>query len=363
MKKYVDKEALKTGVKTFGVGLVVGGAAHGVQEGVNAIVDSVADDGWTPSNETTELLSTDGKQSITVPENLNDSGKDLLKQMMEDGSLSKEELGVLESKGWTVSSEATGSVQEVFLSEEFDDVTRDFWYDNKTPRVYDYTELKTHWTKGGDNFTIAPMLEKLATSSNGESLKISTDNVKAFLVPNGGDSGQALAIDINPDGTLDLTDELKEEMFSTHNGKNIFHGKYLEIAEVVDSNDGVTHIRPVSTVVGKGDMGDVLMSVLDENGESIHLTPPSVAPDDVVPFYVPFTTLFNKYKHMGALKKDEERSDASETPENPDAPLDSSVIVVADEDEKKQGEKRSKTKNGETYGGNFGETIVYFMVE
>lgn len=342
--KEINKEALKTGGKAVFLTAGIGAAAHYAQDVVEAVKDVVSptDPEWIPSEKTTEIFSDDGKQSIVVPDNLNDAGNDLLKKMMEDGSLSSEELQSLESAGWNVSKELTGDIQTLQLSEELDDVTRDFWYDNGTKKI-DYTELMTHWAKGEEgNFTISAMLDKVATSSHGESIKISTENVKAFLVPNG-DSGKALAIDINPDGTLNLTDALREEMFSKENGGWVFHGKHLEIAEVVDSNDGVTHIRPVSTVVGEGDMGDVAIGSIDDRGEAITLVPPAIEAEHIVPEYVSFATMFNKYKNLGAIKKDE-HSDDTKTTKTPEGPIDPSVVVVADEKEKTQRETMQKER-------------------
>lgn len=196
--------------------------------------------------------------------------------MEKDGSLSPEALARLREQGLQVTDVSYaadmpetktvhGSLHEFMEANrsQTEHVTRVGWSDNDTVRP-DQNELKIWWG-GKDNNGIRPgggyqfdISQMTAGGSSHDGLHenwkelAKNGELKMFISPSTGEQAHPFAVNISPDGKIDIPkDHPAAKFFSVHDGQARFDGKYAEVAQVVGENDkGATEIRPLATEVG-----------------------------------------------------------------------------------------------------------------
>lgn len=150
-------------------------------------------------------------------------------------------------------------------------VARDLWYDNDTPKpVFDQNELGMSWggegssgvTQNGDfSFTVAGM--QADGSFHGDqnadwAQQAQEGNLKLAVSASKDTQAHAFMLDIKPNGEVIIPkDSPAAALFSNENGHAVFHGAYAETVQVTGHENGVTHIRPLATVVGENNPGKI----------------------------------------------------------------------------------------------------------
>lgn len=178
-------------------------------------------------------------------------------------------------------------------------VHRDLWYDNDTPKpVFDKNELKLHWGGGHNSginqhgqyvFNVKHMAPKgsFHDSFNVDAQdKIKNHGLKMLLSLTRGTQTHPFEVDIDADGNaiIDPNSEVGKLFFSTENGHAVFHGRYAEVAEMMDTKDGVDNVRLLATYEGPGreTIPDIIDTTCTE--KVIDLDLPL---DDEPPYFIP----------------------------------------------------------------------------
>lgn len=134
------------------------------------------------------------------------------------------------------------------------------WYDNNTSRP-DRNELGLRYVSSGNDGPIVVNISNLTGSgsrADGLSLNwrraLADGRLKLFLSASADTKSQAIALPINSNGTVNISDNpAASQLFTIENGRPVFQGRFMQLAEVVDGRDGsTTVIRPLSTVSGAG---------------------------------------------------------------------------------------------------------------
>lgn len=196
-----------------------------------------------------------------------------------DGTLTQESLNQLHGSGVTVENLShtvnlaptqethQGTLHEFMQQHQGDTtkVSRDYWYDNNTPK-FDKNELGIWWgghdnngiTANGDyQFNIAHMTAGGSTH-DGHSVAwqeaARQGHLKMAISASENTQKNVFMLDVNPDGTVTIPkDSPAAQFFSEHGGQASFDGKYAEIVQTSNPDaSGVTHIRPLATEVGSG---------------------------------------------------------------------------------------------------------------
>lgn len=178
-------------------------------------------------------------------------------------------------------------------------VHRDLWYDNDTPKpVFDKNELKLHWG-GGQNsgidangnyvFNVKHMAPggSFHDSFNVNAQdKIKNHGLKMLLSLTRGTQTHPFEVDIDANGNaiIDPDSEVGKLFFSTKDGHAVFRGRYAEVAEMMDSKDGVDNVRLLATYEGPG--RETIPDVIDttQTEKVIDLDLPL---DDEPPYFIP----------------------------------------------------------------------------
>ncbi len=157
-------------------------------------------------------------------------------------------------------------------------VTRDLWYGNDTS-AYDQNELRVYRggsesapgiIDGGYQYTVAGMTED-GSYQNGESVSWSqaAANGNLFVAVSGtfDSQGNPFMIPIGPDGAVNIpADSPAGQFFANENNSVAFNGAYMEIVQTTGADaEGVTHIRPLATLVGDGSVETVNDTVVTES--------------------------------------------------------------------------------------------------
>lgn len=142
-------------------------------------------------------------------------------------------------------------------------VTRDLWYGNDTPTVYDQNELRMHWggqgglIDGGYQLSVAGMTAG-GSYQGGESVDwnqaASNKNLFMSISATVDTQTQTFMVPIGPDGAVNISaDSPAGHFFANENGHAQFTGAYAEVVQStgVDA-EGAVHVRPLATLVGEG---------------------------------------------------------------------------------------------------------------
>lgn len=196
-----------------------------------------------------------------------------------DGTLAPESIDMLQSE-YNIGAEShidQITTQEVashtpgehvaLHGEDMQQVSRNMWYDNNTPKpVFDLNELKLWW--GGENnvgldangnyiFTVEHLnssgsfhesfsvdaQEKIANGGLKMIFSLSEDTQNyVYQVP----------IDINGHAIIDPNSEIGKIFFKEVNGQVVFLGKFAEVAESLGEQKGVESVNLLATHVGDG---------------------------------------------------------------------------------------------------------------
>lgn len=199
-----------------------------------------------------------------------------------NGTFDQASLDKLEDAGMVVEDKSfnetvvTETTQEVTADQyiqnhmaETTAVTRDFWYANNTPNVFDQNELRVYRggsdaapgiIEGGYQYTVAGMSPS-GSYQGGESVdwNQAAANGNLFVAVSGtyDTQGNPFMIPIGPDGAVNIpADSPAGQFFANENNSVAFNGAYMEIVQVAGvDEEGVTHIRPLATVVGDASAG------------------------------------------------------------------------------------------------------------
>ncbi len=171
---------------------------------------------------------------------------------------------VLESK--TVSSEDIITGKGGRISNLFERVYRNIWYDNDTPRRFDLNELRLWWggrgntglTQNGDYiFDISQMtkggsfhgslranvIEELKSGRLKLNLSMSRETQQYVASIPFNERGQAIIPKDSP---------LAKMFFENVDGRAVFRGRFAEVAQVVNEKNGHDVVRILATYEGKG---------------------------------------------------------------------------------------------------------------
>lgn len=198
----------------------------------------------------------------------------------EDGSLPKESRQLLRSNGMEIDNltkvfdkTRLMSVDD-YLGSKHDTtthVTRELWYDNNTPKpVFDENELGMSWggdgntgiTANGDySFDISGMQGdgSYHGSESANWSKEAGDGALKLAVSASKDSqAHVFMLDIDANGQVIIPKGSPAgALFTNENGHAVFKGAYAETVQVTGTENGVTSIRPLATVVGENNPGDI----------------------------------------------------------------------------------------------------------
>jgi hypothetical protein len=230
-----------------------------------------------------------------------------------DGSLTNESLQHLQQAGFNVAHEAgtishdvvhqvTGESAADFVKNHADattHVSRDFWYDNNTPSIYDKNELglwdPQHQADGSISIHINMTEHGSQHGANAAHWQqlAREGNLKVALSMSKGTQTDVFMFNIDEKGNAIIpADHPMAGMFSEKNGEFKFNGQYTEVVQVhgTDQN-GVTHIRPMATDIGRHinsftdtittkEIGKTNIYTISHTG-----TPPDVLVPPTVPIY------------------------------------------------------------------------------
>ncbi len=176
-----------------------------------------------------------------------------------DGTLSPQAIEALNSNGFHLSTmhdvvNHSVTTPETVSAEQFHaahqnlatHVTRDFWHDNGTPRVFEGRELQLDLKYDSNGDIIFDASRMHLSEEQLRHLQMAVSDTRA-------DQHQPFMFKFDSNGHAPVDKELQGMFHKGPNGQPVFDGKYAEASEVagVDQN-GVTHIRPFATVVGEG---------------------------------------------------------------------------------------------------------------
>ncbi len=228
---------------------------------------------------------------------VNPNGTTIADHVTVDASHSQAMADALKADGITVDnltttshSVAYGNIHSYLNSHSnaTTEVHRGLWYEGNTPKpVFDNNELRMWWggeantgiTSSGDySFNIAHMQSNGSFQGN-ESVDwhnaVNGGTLKLAVSATGDTQSHVFMIDVQPNGEMIIPhDSPAAALFSTENGHAVFHGMYAETVQVtgVDGH-GVTQIRPLATVVGDNNPGDIPIPT-DVPHPEFKLTPP-----------------------------------------------------------------------------------------
>jgi hypothetical protein len=160
-------------------------------------------------------------------------------------------------------------------------VTRDFWYDNNTPGVFEGNELGLDYG-GVDNSGVAPDGHYQYVTAMYQGDSIHGDQVAQLQqLESAGQLKLAISasvdtqatpfmedghVVIQPDGSAQIVADIDPNspagsLYSVENGHLVYHGAYAEVVQVdgTDQN-GVVHVKPLATEVGHKDATNVTHS-------------------------------------------------------------------------------------------------------
>ncbi len=161
-------------------------------------------------------------------------------------------------------------------------VTRDLWYGNDTPGVYDQNELRVYRggsadapgiIEGGYQYTVAGMTADGSYWGN-ESVdwNQAAANGNLFVAVSGtfDTQGNPFMIPIGPNGEVNIpADSPAGQFFANENNSVAFNGAYMEIVQATGQDaEGVVHIRPLATLVGSADVASITDTITTE--EVVH---------------------------------------------------------------------------------------------
>lgn len=149
-------------------------------------------------------------------------------------------------------------------SKDFTTVSRELWYDNNTPNVYDKNELGLWW--GGENgtgvdaqgnyvFSVADMSPDGSfhdgLSANAQSL-IHEGKMAMALSVTDGTQQHVIMVHINEQGQAIINKDsfAGKTLFANQGGQAHYVGAYAEAVQLGDTHNGVQSMRMLATVVG-----------------------------------------------------------------------------------------------------------------
>jgi hypothetical protein len=299
-----------------------------------------------------------------------------------DGSVSAETMKAFEDAGMlhaghdvrnTIEYQETVVTPEELVKQKYEGLTkvaRDLWYDNDTEGpIFDKNELGTWW--GGENntgidsdgnfvFNISHMTEDGSYhggfSADAQEL-VKKGGVKMLFSMTRGtqDTVFEVPIDVNGNAVVDPDSEIGKMFFSVEDGKAVFQGRFAEVAQMMGSEDGVEHVRILSTVEGNGIDG---VNIVEEvGGEEISdKFVPDQSPRDIPWEYPPAIPLVGRFPLEPM--KDKEKKKPEDPKPKPVDPTPEPVPVNPEEDEEEQGGEDEPTPEDNPYKP-VGETIFY----
>jgi hypothetical protein len=198
----------------------------------------------------------------------------------DDGSLPKDSRQMLRSHGIVLDniSKTVEKTEYVdindFIGSQHDTtthVTRELWYDNDTPKpVFDQNELGMSWGgdsnkgitgKGDFTFSVAGM-QADGSYHEGESTnwakQAESGDLKLAVSASKDTQAHVFMLDIKPNGEVIIPkDGPAGALFENQNGQAVFKGAYAETVQITGEQGGTTTIRPLATVVGENNPGQV----------------------------------------------------------------------------------------------------------
>jgi len=274
-----------------------------------------------------QVISDNIKLDFDSNGNLDD---DSISRLGEDGVLGNTTHQIVDSTK-EVTNDARGWIEN--HKSETIKVQRDLWFGNDTPNYTDpetgktlgsdLNELRTHWgglngsgvNENGDAILNISKMTADGSFQNGLSVDaqeaIQKGTLTAIIYLDESTQGDGIPVPIGPDGNIifDHNNPIMQQLFSQdENGQMQFHGKFLEIAERMGTDEnGVEHIRPLGTLVGEGldEIKDVVSS-----HEDIPTTNLDIPVDTEPPYFIPLSSRrpLEKLKE----KKDEEVIDTND---------------------------------------------------
>ncbi|MDR2336507.1 MAG: hypothetical protein LBE03_00160, partial [Candidatus Nomurabacteria bacterium] len=223
------------------------------------------------------------------------------------------------------------------------DVTRAFHFDNDSPGIYDYSELR-FYADGVDasgNLSFSVGLDGVQPSHGGIAIDLHQEaaagRLFAQIIPSGDHQGQAILAEIGANGKLNVSPDGPLAQFFSPDGKTL-NAKFLEVVQVredVTKNvvDGITQltttdggavdVAPIATWVGKNSL-ETITSVAEVPQppiptEIFHTS--IVAPDliEQIPTYITETDMppIIPIVPRRSLRSAERRTPPRTTPETP----------------------------------------------
>lgn len=153
-------------------------------------------------------------------------------------------------------------------------ITRDFWYGNDTPGVYDHNEVRLHFggsaeapgiVEGGYQYSVAGMSPEGSWQGSAQvdwNQAADKGTLFAAISPTFDTQTDPIMVPINSDGSLFIAADSPAGKFFSGENSATFNGAYMEIVETasVDS-DGTVHVRPLATLVGNANIQEVTDTV------------------------------------------------------------------------------------------------------
>jgi hypothetical protein len=186
---------------------------------------------------------------------------------------------------------------------DFTHVSRELWYDNNTPNVFDQNELRLWW--GGENNTgftadgdYVFNIEQMAAngsfhnefSADAQRL-INEGKLSIAISMDRGTQSHVVMIPIDKHGNavIDGKSWMAHSLFEKQNGQAHFRGAYAEVVQHMGTHDGKESVRMLATVVGDNDpreITDSVSKVIQERHQ--HVTTEIYAPTDgEIPVEIP----------------------------------------------------------------------------
>jgi hypothetical protein len=176
-----------------------------------------------------------------------------------DGSLSPIATEALNSNGFHLASthdviSHPVSTPETVSAEQFHQahqdlathVTRDFWYDHGTPRVFEREELQLDLNYDADGNIVFDVSRMHLSPEQLQHMQMAVSETSKL-------QHEPFMLKFNDHGQAPVDKDLQGMFHKGPDGTPVFDGKYAEASEVAGTDaNGVTHIRPLATVVGEG---------------------------------------------------------------------------------------------------------------
>lgn len=166
-------------------------------------------------------------------------------------------------------------------------ITRDFWYDEDTPKVFEKNELKLWWGgvdgNGIDEHGNFVYNIKHMSPDGSYHGKFSTDaqelikegKVKMLLSLSRDTQNQVFEVPIDQNGNaiIDPNSEVGKLFFQNVNGHAKFIGKFAEVAQMMGPDkNGVEHVRLLATDIGHGmDSINAPIDVVDHTTRDVQI--------------------------------------------------------------------------------------------